>query len=64
MLTGERYFKGKHDILLRERTVIGADGELEKVDNLPNNRIVDNKYKTMVVREKQLSARPAFFNSL
>ena len=26
MLIGERYFKGKHDILLRERTVIGADG--------------------------------------
>lgn len=51
MLTGERYFKGKHDILFRERTVIGADGELEKVDNLPNNRIVDNKYKTMVVQK-------------
>ena len=51
MLIGERYFKGKHDILLRERTVIGADGELETVDNLPNNRIVDNKYKTMVVQK-------------
>lgn len=51
MLTGERYFKGKHDILLRERTVIGVNGELEKVDNLPNNRIVDNKYKTMVIQK-------------
>lgn len=51
MFTGERYFKGKHDILLCERTVIGADGELEKVDNLPNNRIVDNKYKTMVIQK-------------
>ena len=51
MLTGERYFKGKHDILFRERTVIGADGELETADNLPNNRIVDNKYKTMVVQK-------------
>lgn len=29
MLTGERYFKGKHDILFRERTVIGADGDLK-----------------------------------
>ena len=44
MLTGEKYFDGKHDILFRERTVIGKDGELEVVKNLPNNRIVDNQY--------------------
>lgn len=45
MLDGERYFDGCHDILSRERTVIGKDGELETVKNLPNNRIVDNQYK-------------------
>ena len=48
MLTGEKYYLGKHDILLRERTVIGENGELEKVQNLPNNRVVDNQYKKMV----------------
>lgn len=51
MLDGERYFDGKHDILSRERTVLGVDGKLEVVDNLPNNRIVDNQYKKMVVQK-------------
>jgi len=48
MITGERYHEGKHDILHRKREMIGADGELEEVKNLPNNRIVDNQYKKMV----------------
>lgn len=48
MLDGERYYRGKHDILDRKRTVIGEDGKLQEVDNLPNNRIVDNQYKKMV----------------
>jgi SPP1 family phage portal protein len=48
MINGENYFKGKHDILHRKRTVIGVDGKLEAVENLPNNRIVDNQYKKMV----------------
>ncbi len=51
MLDGERYYEGKHDILTRQRTVIGKDGELEVVKNLPNNRIVDNQYKKMVVQK-------------
>ena len=48
MLDGEKYYAGKHDILSRKRTVIGEDGELEEVKNLPNNRIVDNQYRKMV----------------
>ena len=28
MITGERYYEGKHDILSRKRPVIGANGEL------------------------------------
>lgn len=48
MLDGEKYYAGKHDILSRVRTVIGEDGELTEVKNLPNNRIVDNQYKKMV----------------
>lgn len=51
MLTGERYFDGIHDILTRQRTVIGKDGDLETVKNLPNNRIVDNQYKKMVIQK-------------
>jgi SPP1 family phage portal protein len=48
MIDGEKYYSGKHDILSRVRTVIGENGELEEVKNLPNNRIVDNQYKKMV----------------
>lgn len=48
MLDGEKYYIGMHDILKRQRTVIGENGQLEIVQNLPNNRIVDNQYKKMV----------------
>lgn len=44
MLDGDRYYSGDHDILRRKRTAIGPDGKLISVDNLPNNRIVDNQY--------------------
>lgn len=48
MIDGEKYYAGKHDILSKKRTVIGENGDLEEVKNLPNNRIVDNQYKKMV----------------
>ena len=48
MLDGERYYMGIHDILRRQRQIIGEDGKLVNVENLPNNRIVDNQYKKMV----------------
>jgi SPP1 family phage portal protein len=48
MLNGEKYYMGIHDILNRRRTVIGEQGLLEEIKNLPNNRIVDNQYKKMV----------------
>lgn len=48
MLTGERYYRGKHDILERKRTVIGQGGSLTQIDNLPNNKIVDNQYARIV----------------
>lgn len=48
MIDGERYYSGEHDILKRERTAIGSDGRLKKVENLPNNRIVDNQYQRLV----------------
>ena len=48
MFDGEKYFAGQHDILKKKRTVIGEGGKVQTVDNLPNNRIVDNQYKKMV----------------
>lgn len=48
MITGEAYYIGKHDILSRKKTVIGADGSLVEVKNLPNNKIVDNQYCKLV----------------
>ena len=47
-LDGERYYNGDHDILHRQRTIIGEDGKLQTVDNLPNNRLIDNQYALMV----------------
>lgn len=48
MFAGERYYSGEHDILNRKREIIGEDGSLVEVYNLPNNRIVDNQYAKMV----------------
>lgn len=48
MITGQLYYEGEHDILKRKRTVIGEGGELEEIDNLPNNRVVDNQYGKLV----------------
>ncbi len=47
-LLGERYYRGEHDILRRRREVIGPDGRLQPVGNLPNNRVVDNQFAKMV----------------
>jgi len=47
-LTGDAYYRGKHDILERKRTAIGQSGELREVKNLPNNKIIDNQYAKVV----------------
>lgn len=48
MLTGDDYYRGRHDILKKTRTAIGDDGNLVEVKNLPNAKLVDNVYKRMV----------------
>jgi SPP1 family phage portal protein len=48
MLTGERYYRGEHDILRRKRTAIGEGGKMTELDNLPNNRVVNNLYRLLV----------------
>ena len=47
-IKGADYYEGRHDILNRKRTIIGADGKLQEVDNLPNNRLIDNQYALRV----------------
>lgn len=47
-LLADKYYNGEHDILKRERLVIGADGNTIAVHNLPNNQLVDNQYRKLV----------------
>ncbi len=62
MLDGARYYAGDQDILRRQRTSIGADGKLEPVDNLPNNKIVDNQYaKHVDLKKNYLVGKPITF---
>lgn len=62
-ITGENYYKGKHDILSRKRMVIGVGGKLECVENLPNNKIIDNQYAKMVDQKTNyLLGKPITFD--
>lgn len=47
-IKGHLYYDNEHDILVRKRTMIGEDGKLQEVNNLPNNQIIDNQYAKMV----------------
>lgn len=62
MVDGDNYFSGKHDILHKKRTAIGDDGKLTVIDNLPNNKIVDNQYRKMVIQKSNyLVGQPFVF---
>lgn len=50
-IKGFLYYNCEHDILYRKRTAIGGDGETMTVENLPNNRIIDNQYAKMVCQK-------------
>ena len=47
-ITGTLYYENEHDILKRKRTMIGEDGKLQRVDNLPNNLVINNVYGRLV----------------
>jgi SPP1 family phage portal protein len=47
-IKGHLYYDNDHDILKRKRTMIGEDGSLQVVENLPNNKVIDNQYAKMV----------------
>ena len=47
-MAGSLYYEGKQDILQRQRTIIGEDGKVQVVQNLPNNKLVDNQFALML----------------
>ncbi len=58
-ITGDRYYKNHHDIEDKKRTIIGTDGQLATVYNLPNNIITDNRYGFLVDQKTNyLLAKP------
>ena len=64
MLTGERYYRGIHDILFRKREIIGEGGKLQEVENLPNNKRIDNQYEKLVDQKiNYLLGKPITFYS-
>lgn len=63
-IAGEAYYDGEQDILRRKRTAIGENGEPMEIDNLPNNRIVDNQYAKMVDQKANyLCGQPVTFDT-
>ena len=58
-IKGHLYYDNEHDILKRKRTMIGEGGELQTVENLPNNRLINNQYAKMVnQKENYLLGQP------
>lgn len=64
MIEGENYYNGEHEILKRKRTVIGEDGKLQEVENLPNNKIIDNQYAKLIDQKvNYLLGKPLTFET-
>lgn len=64
MIDGERYYEGFQDVLKRKRTAIGEGGQLQSVDNLPNNKVVDNQFAKMVDQKANyLLSKPITFET-
>ena len=65
ILTSYRYYNNNQDILDKKRLAIGAiKGTREEVNNLPNNKIVNNLYSVLVDQKKNyLLTRPIGVNA-
>lgn len=50
-IRGFAYFSGQHDICARQRTAIGRDGKLERLENVPNHRLVNNQFGKLVTQK-------------
>lgn len=48
MITGEKYYRNKGDILERKRMTIGESGQLIEATNLTNNKIVHGFIRKLV----------------
>jgi SPP1 family phage portal protein len=59
MIVADQYYNGDHPIKFSKREVIGEGGNKVEVDNLPNNRIIDNQYQKAVDEKKNyIMAKP------
>lgn len=47
-IKGFHYYEGDHDIMFKTRQMIGEDGQLQDVGNIPNNKVIDNQYAKLV----------------
>ena len=64
MLTGANYFQGEHDILKKKRVAYGKGGQEIELKQLPNNKIIDNLYRRMVVQKANyLAGKPVTINA-
>ena len=65
MISGDRYYRYKHDILDRKREVIGEGGALQEVHNLPNNHVIDNQYELAVDKKvSYLLGKPVVYDTI
>lgn len=64
MEIGDRYYKGKHDILYRKKYGIGQEGEKVELKNIANYKIVDNQFASILEQKINyiLSKDPSFVN--
>lgn len=51
-LDGYGYYMYRQAIYDKQRTVIGTGGQLQPVYNLPNNKILDNRYSFWWIRRR------------
>lgn len=47
-IIGRNYYAGEHDVLKKTREIIDEDGKHVPMVNVPNNRIVNNKFDDLV----------------
>ncbi len=48
MLLAKDYYAGDQSILSKKRLAIGEEGKKKEVSNLPNNKILDNRYAALI----------------
>ena len=59
MIIGRQYYQGEQDILRKTRAVTDTGGKTVVLANLPNNKIVDNRFDDLVDQKvNYLLAKP------